>query len=519
MFRFFNVENFRVFKGDKEFEFSGVNVITGKNSSGKSSVLKSLLLLKDNFINNKFPTILNFDGGDHGLGSIKKTLCQFDGKHATKASFSWPAFTVDASYTPKIKMSYTVDKKDPDRGFVYAVEFYSVVRKELIGIVEYQKGQKIHIMMKFDLLYEMLEGMMLPDHQKIIERSKRKSKGLDNSYDVLKKMGTYDDVYPIEYIDITYHEIYGEGDEDDGKLNLLHNADLWSVLEQYFKKKIGDDKVAIGLKNSLEFRFSTSFSDFLYHGYVHLPTIRGNQDRLHFDKYDKTPLGLLLKEFIKVDQEAKALGQSNPKKVDDFKKIKDYLNKWLIVFELGDDIKIKREYGSTTSVQLLNNNHWGDLSDLGFGSTQLITILLQIYVFSCKKIIPENPLSPYFVISIEEPEANLHPDFQSKLADMFYEGYELFGIHFILETHSEYMIRKFQFIIANRGLEGNPGKKPISDKFRIYYINKLQKEKKDLTQIINLNPNENGVFQDNFGEGFYDEATNTKFKILKATNK
>ena len=47
----FGIENFKVFKGLTEFEFRPITILTGTNSSGKSSLIKGILLAKEIFKN------------------------------------------------------------------------------------------------------------------------------------------------------------------------------------------------------------------------------------------------------------------------------------------------------------------------------------------------------------------------------------------------------------------------------------------------------------------------------------
>ena len=42
------LKNFRVFEKETWFGFAPITLITGPNSSGKSSLIKAILLLKDN---------------------------------------------------------------------------------------------------------------------------------------------------------------------------------------------------------------------------------------------------------------------------------------------------------------------------------------------------------------------------------------------------------------------------------------------------------------------------------------
>jgi predicted ATPase len=101
---------------------------------------------------------------------------------------------------------------------------------------------------------------------------------------------------------------------------------------------------------------------------------------------------------------------------------------------------------------------------------------------------------------IEEPEANLHPKFQSLLAEMFYQAAITFGLQFIIETHSEYMIRSSQLIHLNQvNKEKNV--------FSIYYFDKEGPYK--------MNMLDNGKFDRNFGEGFYDEASKNTMALIQ----
>lgn len=55
-------------------------------------------------------------------------------------------------------------------------------------------------------------------------------------------------------------------------------------------------------------------------------------------------------------------------------------------------------------------------------------------------------------IYIEEPEVHLHPNFQILLAEMIFELSINSRYHFIIETHSEYIIRKMQLLMATNKL-------------------------------------------------------------------
>ncbi|MBK8493483.1 MAG: AAA family ATPase [Saprospirales bacterium] len=65
----FGLKNFRVFKEETFFELAPITLLTGTNSSGKSSLLKALLLWQD-FTKKANDLQLDFSGPDHKLWHV-----------------------------------------------------------------------------------------------------------------------------------------------------------------------------------------------------------------------------------------------------------------------------------------------------------------------------------------------------------------------------------------------------------------------------------------------------------------
>ena len=109
------------------------------------------------------------------------------------------------------------------------------------------------------------------------------------------------------------------------------------------------------------------------------------------------------------------------------------------------------------------------------------------------------------VLCIEEPETNLHPALQSKLADMFVDANKQFKIQFVLETHSEYLIRKLQYLTV---------KGEITPSFAtIYYFYHPDKIPPFEKQVKRIYIQEDGSLSDDFGSGFFDEADKIAISI------
>ena len=110
---------------------------------------------------------------------------------------------------------------------------------------------------------------------------------------------------------------------------------------------------------------------------------------------------------------------------------------------------------------------------------------------------------------IEDPECHLYPATQSLLADIFYEAYKDYGIHFIVETHSEYLILKTQVMVAETKYKTQ---EELEEKcpFTTYYI----PDQSTGESPYALGYRRDGKFEKSFGCGFYDEAPTLVSKIL-----
>ena len=113
----------------------------------------------------------------------------------------------------------------------------------------------------------------------------------------------------------------------------------------------------------------------------------------------------------------------------------------------------------------------------------------------------------YPILIIEEPEANLHPNLQSKLADILVMAHQEFRIHFILETHSEYLIRKLQYLVAKKNIS--------EDDVTIYYFNSDEYVSASENKVKEIKIDEFGGLTDTFGPGFFDEATQLQFELYR----
>lgn len=178
-------------------------------------------------------------------------------------------------------------------------------------------------------------------------------------------------------------------------------------------------------------------------------------------------------------------------------KYRTFATTWFKKFEIGNDFSIKMIENEGYTVKVRHDNYNVPIADKGMGAIQAFTIILKLAFLASQN--EEKPT----VVLLEEPELNLHPALQSLIADMLFDAYEKFKLEFIVETHSEYLIRSTQLLVKNNDLEYKLNENP----FGVIYFDKEQKQWK-------MNYREDGKFIEDFGEGFYNESARLTIDLL-----
>lgn len=192
----------------------------------------------------------------------------------------------------------------------------------------------------------------------------------------------------------------------------------------------------------------------------------------------------------------------------------DAVSYWLKVLKLADSLRIrdiaKHLNLFEVDVRLSGRTTRSNLADVGFGVSQVLPVLVQGLLME--------PGGVYFV---QEPEIHLHPDAQAGLADFFiYLACQ--GVTCIVETHSEYLLLRLRRRLAERA-------KPA-----ISVMPKLRGQrtsiKADNVSVLfsQAMGNEAGITKLQIGEGFQFEnlpagfmsqITDDRMLLLKAASK
>lgn len=205
---------------------------------------------------------------------------------------------------------------------------------------------------------------------------------------------------------------------------------------------------------------------------------------------------------------------SIPKSDDEYRH--EFITDWMKEFGIGNDYRITSVGGEAHIVKIQNQDEeWVNLADKGMGSIQLMVLLLRLAITIPKKKLPKTDAERKEklrgrlsrIIIIEEPEQNLHPMLQSKLAELFYKLNEDYGYRFIIETHSEYLIRRAQVLVGDMECK-TQDEVDKNNPFKVFYF-------PSNGVPFNMGMAPTGKFIRNFDKGFFDVSAKLNMEVIR----
>lgn len=127
------------------------------------------------------------------------------------------------------------------------------------------------------------------------------------------------------------------------------------------------------------------------------------------------------------------------------------------------------------------------ITDVGFGVSQILPVIALCYYA------PEGS-----ILLLEQPEIHLHPRVQAGLADVFIDAINTRNIQIILESHSEHLLRRLQRRIAEEQLH--------PDQTALYFCSAIRGESHLDALSLDLFGNIENWPEDFFGDEFGEIA-------------
>lgn len=499
-------KNFKKFKDFPMIELAPITFLVGPNNSGKSSFIKALTLLYYNlnnqekrrekrkialddpfienitFINN---TLDNFDWGDfstclHHDSSEKAEEIVFEWSEANiHCQFAFGASSEELMLNPKLLLRMPVSKPSIE------------------NTLNNFKIEWVYM----DASWHKVLSVKIEDFRQ----------WLDNyidwlEYRIMRRQGPIDREYK-EFPELEFWDRFRNRSSLDRLEDELNRATL--VREEV--SEITEKKIEVFIDKIEPNRFKSALLEYASYQITEISR-RGERgvisDYVFINAHDAShTIALNVNDKNNYLAQAVAEFYSSGFSHQEYLNVNRWISDWLKKFGIGEGFEIQSHFGGETfTVDILKETSSIDpikvpLGTLGTGSIQLFILLLKIGSWTAKSDILNNPHSQigYCRIIVEEPEQNLHPKLQSKLADLFLDAYEKTNgkIQFVVETHSEYLIRRTQVLVAENHYPDEERLEKYNP-FKVYYFpaEGLPHDMKYKTI---------GHFEESFGEGFFDE--------------
>ncbi len=532
----FSIENFSVFGEKTEFEIRPITILTGENNSGKSSMLKALMLLSDAAKNNFGTLTTNEFSVKESKPNAEGFIC-FEIKN--KIEFDLASLETIFSKNAETKQFfddnkgnefyYYLDLEYDSRNWLFSYTIsissnhfektllYKNAKLTNNEILENKLKLQQESMDKFpelvnsetgvekELLKKEIFNQSIADvlqksdfvilHAILVPKSLQKN--TNNRKSFIKK-----NIHNLDLIDAFLvlnflNTFVNEDVKFKNTYNINNNFSIWLIIRSFSDKFITDES------GFYEILFST----------ITFP--KRSISNLEYTSDEIKNITFLNKEITRG-----RIYDNKNKLYDLFNKVNSSLfdlsefEKWLKYFEIGDSLIVNTFEDQVLVAKIKKNDKIININELGSGYLRLVYLLIGC-VSKKEFSIVGNSKSEIngSIIIIEEPELNLHPNLQSKLADFFVDMATNHGCQFIIETHSEYLIRRLQYLVAKKEFH--------HDDIAINYVNKPDKPAVIVgnePQVLKIGVNKSGSLTRNFPTGFMDMADNIAWDLHNLNN-
>ncbi|MGI4833584.1 MAG: DUF3696 domain-containing protein [Janthinobacterium lividum] len=382
------IQNFKSWQDTGDMAFGSLTGFFGTNSSGKSSILQFLLMLKQTVESSDNSQVLNL-GDEHSyveLGTMYDILFMHRDPESLSFSFDW-----------KAKNLYSLTSE-----FWHEGKFYFSAKiernEDYVQLVDFRYQNKNNI----------TEG----------RRANMKSKNNNPIYELHAIHGNYDS-FEMERLVFESSKFYGVM---PGSMSHVSNIE---------KKQFG--AIGYSVFELEDFFRRTNYLGPLREYPSRLYTWAGEQTRSVGNRGERAIAALLSSrnQGPTID-----VGEGQPKRT-----VEEHVAYWLKELGLIYSFKVqpiapnRKEY--EVRIQRTAESASVFLTDVGFGVSQILPVLVLLFY------VPEGS-----TVILEQPEIHLHPAVQAGLADVFIDAIKRRKVQIILESHSEHLLQRLQRRIA-----------------------------------------------------------------------
>lgn len=497
-----SIAGFRCFKSSTEFHLGQLTVVTGGNSVGKSSLLKAISVLGDS-LSNRDSFKLEFDGANslmHGVPTLSQAMPWGRGK-SKRLDFSVEDgdLQIDMRYLalPALEEALLVhlEIRHAAYGTLFSAKWDTgkdaVESHEELNSREWKvrfnqafkevgdfSGNGVYV---FDYFFDkarherrLLSRVAAAEGRQMKSIWKRENETTRAALEALEQeliqnsgSGISRGVKRIEGLRGAMNGVAG-----------LRNAVIRESLKHGGEKGSKSGAIAaVEMLSSLEGRFGTVH---------HLSSKREVAPRVA--QYGSALFNIYRDIYL----------EDKKNRFDDGRK---YMVRWMRKLGIGSDFIINNIEGAgyTVGIKTTGSEEAKNLADFAMGQAQMFRLLMVM----AKAINDSGHKRVPVRLLIEEPDANLHPNMQSQLVAPILDAMgRTPGLSIIIETHSEYLVRRLQSAVKSKELD--------KDDLIINYVasdrGRITAEKVTL--------GDDGKLSQKLGTGFMDEGANLAMELI-----
>ncbi|WP_195945607.1 AAA family ATPase [Paraclostridium bifermentans] len=468
------IKNLRSLKDTKELEIKPLTIVVGRNSSGKSTLLRFFPLMKQTLETRRNEPILWYSNSYVDFGSFKEALNKKEvGKENESMNFSI-SFNMYRRDLNRIGRYLINDKNDKNEKLETMISFN--IKKDYINNVNINIGKnniEINFKNKITVDYIVINGTNIAD-EKIKGYKSGHIRGILPDLVVFNeedKISNSIEEYFVELIcnrvkekcNIDYYENFvGEFIEQFiEKINIgsilnmetinavdytENNSDLIQEIVELIKSDHIIQNYILGSKLERILYLCNMYLEEKFINVKYIAPVRANAERYYRVQ------GLAINEIdSRGENIAMLLYNLSDKNKKDFSSwVRENFGFGISTYSEGGHVSI--------NVQHKDTGEPINLVDTGFGYSQILPIIVQLW-----KITKERNLRSRYmlhnreihILVIEQPELHLHPAMQADLVDAFVKVLNLAKQHkidlrILIETHSETIVNRVGYLIDEK---------------------------------------------------------------------
>jgi len=386
-----SLRNFKSWKRIEKMRFAPITGLFGTNSSGKTSILQLLLMIKQTVESTDRLQVLDF-GNDKSLanlGSFREVVHGHETTGSVGWSIRWKLPEPLTIWNPENKTAALFSSDE----IGFQVEIGETEKKRLlVKRIAYSYAGKEFAMQRKATGKSPYELIVSPA----------------NDFEFVRNPGRpYDLPAPVK--------CYGFPNEVNAR---YQNAGFLSDLQLEFELLFSATKYLGPLRDYPKRQYTWSGAE---------PTDMGQRGE-------------------RVVEALLAARDANLRVSRGFRRRRETLEQrvavWLKELNLIHDFQVEpisKEGGSIYRVKVRRNPQSADvlITDVGFGVSQILPAIVLCYY-----------ARPGSIIILEQPEIHLHPSVQAGLADVFIDAVKTRNIQIVFESHSEHLLKRLQRRIA-----------------------------------------------------------------------